>query len=548
MNENISTFEDLQEQKQKLIIAEQVMLNKALTSNDVDSIFKAQTYIDKNIKQRQDVDQKSMLVDPFYLNSSTGYKDRGFSLSYDVLRAMSRTHVIKSIIETRKDQIMSFCEPQKDKYSPGFIVQKREKFSGVKKEVKLSKKEEQRIEDIIEFLLQCGNTENFWHGDTFDEFIGKIVTDSLTLDQAVFEIVRNRKGQIIEFFACDGGTYRVADSLVDSENQPRNLTQPKTLVRGYEPSHVQIYQSNVMASFYPWELCFGLRNPTTDIRLNGYGRSELEDMIQVVTAIINSDQYNMNFFKVGSSPKGILKYTGNINPNTVEEFKKQWQTQVAGVMNMHKIPLINADKLDFINTHVPNKDMEFSRFQEFLIKISCALYKIDPSEIGFPMSGSSDSKPMFEGNNEARLKYSRDKGLKPLLKRIQFWINKWLVWQLDRDYEFRFVGIEDENSKKDDLDQDIQKLSNFETINEVRRRRNLKDIEGGDIIANPSFLQAKQQEQMMAMQGNQGANQMMDEEEGGGDEEQDYEGPDEFNNPFMKALKNELPKLLNKED
>ena len=57
------------------------------------------------------------------------------------------------------------------------------------------------------------------------------------------------------------------------------------------------------------------------------------------------------------------------------------------------------------------------------------------------MQGSSDAKPMFEGNNEARLKYSRDKGLKPLLKRIEFWINMWIVSQLEKDYELRFVGI-----------------------------------------------------------------------------------------------------------
>lgn len=537
------SIDKIQEEKEKLRIQEQLALEKAFKSNSVNEIMKAQSYL-KTIEKRQETESKSILVDPLALQTSSGYKDKPWSLSYDVLRGMARTHVVKAIIETRKDQVSSFCVPQKDKYSTGFIIQKKQKFSLQKQEVKLTKKDEQRIEDLINFLLGCGNTENFWHADTFDIFIGKVLGDSLTLDQATFECVRNRKGELIEFFATDAGTFRVADSYDDDFRDVRR--QKEVEVKGYTPSHVQVYMNNIVSEFYPWELCFGVRNPNTDIRLNGYGRSELEDMIQTVTAILNSDLYNANFFKVGSSPKGILKYSGNINQNTVEDFRRQWIAQVSGVMNMHKIPIINADKLDFINTHVPNKDMEFSKYQEFLIKISCALYKIDPSEIGFPMSGSADSKPMFEGNNEARLKYSRDKGLKPLLKKIEFWINKWIIWQLDPTYEFRFVGIEDEKNEKDELDQDIQKIANFQTVNEIRSKWNLDEIEGGDIILNPTFTQAK----MMAQQGNQDSNAAMDQMNGGEEDNSNpFTGQDnqDDNNPFIKALSQDLPRILSQE-
>lgn len=545
------TVDDISKSREEMSIREQLILNKALSSNNVNEIMKAQNFI----KQRQQSESKSLLVDPLQLSASFGYKDKPFSLSYDVLRGMAKTHIIKAIVETRKDQVSTFCTPQTDKYSTGFVIQKKAKYRVGQEQKKLTKAEEQRIDDITEFLLGCGNTENYWHADTFDTFISKVVGDSLVLDQGTFECVRNRGGQLIEFFATDGGTYRVADSW-DSDLKPKE----EEIVKGYSPTHVQVYQGKIHAEFYPWELCFGVRNPQTDIRNIGYGRSELEDMVQTVTAILNSDLYNSNFFKVGSSPKGILKYSGNINQNTVEEFRRQWINQVSGVANMHKIPIINADKLDFINTMVNNKDMEFAKYQEFLIKISCALYKIDPSEIGFPMSGSSDAKPMFEGNNEARLKYSRDKGLKPLLKKIEFWLNKWIVWQLDNTFEFRFVGIEEEHDEKTDLEQDIQRLSNFQTVNEIRAKWNLKDIEGGDTILNPTFVSSKQQ----AMMGNQGANDMMGgmfgSQEGGDDdnpftgqanegggkkegkEKPDQEGGED--NPFMKALEIEIPRIF----
>lgn len=543
------SLDELNSQREKFFIQEQLILKKALESNNVNDIFKAQTYI-KELQKREKTESKSLLVDPMMLDHSAGYKDKPYSLSYDVLRGMSKTHVIKSIIQTRKEQVQAFCQPQKDKYSTGFIIQKKRKWTMNEKEAKLTKAEENRIEDIINFLLSCGNTENVWHADTFDVFISKIVEDSLTLDQCTWENVRNRGGDLIEFFATDAATYRVADSYDDDFVRTKEVS-----VKGYTPSHVQIYMNRIVAEFYPWELGFGVRNPSTDIRLNGYGKSELEDMIQIVTAILNSDHYNANFFKVGSSPKGILKYTGNINQNTVEDFRRQWMAQVAGVANMHKIPIINADKLDFINTHVANKDMEFSKYQEFLIKISCALYKIDPSEIGFPMQGSSDAKPMFEGNNEARLKYSKDKGLKPLLKRIEFWINKWLVSQLDKNFEFRFVGIESDKGEKDDLDEDIERLGNFMTFDEIRAKWNLDPMPDGNgtIIGNPIYYQNVQAKAMQAQNGDDGANGMMGDMYGEEDED-DRSNPftsaennndeNEENNPFMKALKNELPEIL----
>lgn len=530
MSEKILSIDEISEMRALLDIEENLSLQKAFQSTDVNAIYKAQNHL-QAIQKKQQGEMKSMIVDPLQLQSSFGYKDKIATVSYEVLRAMARTEIVKAIIDTRKEQVQTFCVPQKDKYSSGFVIQPKRKSYTAIEEQKLSKAQEQRIADIITFILDCGNTENFWTGDDFSTFMGKLVQDSLTMDQATAEIGRNRQNQITEFFATDAATFRVADAY--DEHGDRVENNKSALRNGYAPSHVQIFQNRIITEFYPWEMMFGVRNPTTDIKLVGYGRSELEDMIQTVTSILNSNLYNSNFFKVGSAPKGILKYSGNINQNTVEDFKQQWQSQVAGVMNMHKIPLINADKLDFINTHIPNKDMEWSQYQEFLIKISCAMYKIDPSEIGFPMSGSADAKPMFEGNNEARLKYSKDKGLKPLLKKIESWINKWIVSQLDTTMEFRFVGIEDEKGEKDELDMDIQKVSNFMTMNEARKKYNMDPIEGGDIVLNPTYTSAK----AMAEQNAMGMGEDPDANPFGG-------GAEEENNPFMKALSEELPNLL----
>lgn len=528
--DSVRDIGDILKDEERLRIEKALSIKNALNSNDVNDIYKAQKYLKSIEATKDDFGGRSMLVDPQSQYVNHGYRDKPLTLSFDVLRGMGNTDIIRAIRKTRKSQVYNFLKPQKDKYSTGFVVEKKKKYTQQKEDKKLTKEEEKKVEYIISFLLDCGISNNKWHGDTFQTFVGKLIDDSLQLDQACAEVVRNRKGEPIEFFAVDGATIRLAETYWgDPEGKYSDLQ-----INGYYPSYVQLYQQKVINQYYPWELLFGVRNPTTDIRQNGYGESELERMIQTVTAILNSSQYNANFFKVGSAPKGILRYSGNINQNTVEEFKRQWQATLAGVDNMHKMAVINADKMDFINTQMSNKDMEFGKFQDFLIKIACAIFLIDPAEIGFPMQGNSDGSggAMFEGSNEQRLKWSKDKGLKPLLESLAFWLNKYIVSEIDPDYELRFVGIDDEFDAAKELDADIKMIQNFKTPNEIRAARNLDPIEGGDIILNPVFMQARQ----MQMMGNPESNSVVDQMDG-----QNEDGEE---NPFMESLKKSLEESL----
>lgn len=127
------------------------------------------------------------------------------------------------------------------------------------------------------------------------------------------------------------------------------------------------------------------------------------------------------------------------------------------------------------------------------------------------------------------------------MKKIEGWINKWIISELDPDYVFKFVGIDDEITRKEELEADVQKVQNFQTVNEIRVKYNLDAIEGGDIILNPTFTSMQQ----MAMMGNQDSNNFMTNEYG--DVSNPFTGDggnQDKNSPFMKALENELPKLL----
>jgi len=551
----------------KLRVKQMRTIEKAIRSDSPDDILRAQKALNTiQQKENQAMQPKAFFIDPLEFNSNLGYKDKSFSLSYTTLKRMSKTPIINSIIKTRKNQVADFAEPQENKYSTGFVVRKKSK-NGV--EQKMDNKDKRIAFAITDFLLKGGNVGE-WEHDDFDTFMRKIVDDSLTYDQMTFEIMRNRRGKVESFVATDAATFRMANSFFAKDYDIPYFSNDKGLwgqdksdygpkIKGYYPAYVQVYQNVKVSEFYPWELCFGVRNPSTSIFANGYGCSELEELINVVTSLLWGDEYNRRFFSQGSAPKGMLRVKGAVNETALQQFKQQWQSMITGVMQSWKTPVVNQD-VEWIDLQKNNRDMEYSSWMEYLIKIACAIFNIDPIEIGWDISRSSGRNGLFEGSQEKRLQNSKDKGLYPLLKFLQRKINKYIVEQIHPDYEFVFMGLNGMTIDQE-LDLDIKKVQAFATINEIREKYEMKPLEGGDIIENAVFVQSKNAAAMGAQGGDLsggGAAPTPDGEEEkaepenpfdlyaeGDEEETEDEDTEKAQNSFVKAFDAFLEKELN---
>lgn len=514
MSKFIKEYKDLEELEKMVQIEKNLLIEKGLSSHDPSTIIKAQE-IFGNLKSKENPEAKSYFNDPMFLMQSMGYKDKPISLTYDTLRRMRRAPIVKAAIETRIEQIGAYADIPTDKYSTGFLIRKK----GADKSFRPSRNDKREIVRITDFILNCGNENNSWTGDDFSSFLRKFADDSITLDQGTFEVIRSRKKEVVQYVATDGASYRIADHRIQDNSSK--------IINGYNTAYVQLYQSRPVAEFYPWELCFALRNPSTNIYSNGYGNSELEDLIHTVTAMLYADQYNRNIFTHSSIPKGIVMLkgsNGSIPQHQIEAFRSQWMASMLGAENAHKTPVLNGEGMEYIDLQKTNREMEYAKYQEYLIKVVCAIFKMDPSEIGFPMQGSSSGGGgLFEGSQEHKLSFSKDKGLKPILKFIQAKLNKWVVSQLNPEFELVFVGLDSDSPEKEQ-DMDIKAIQNYETFNEVRARRDLPPIEGGDIIGNPVFMQGKSMQAMGGEESNEAIDDMDKEEK----------------NPFMQKSENPM--------
>lgn len=530
------SIEEIDRLQKAAPMAFQSKLQAALNSNDAGEIMKANLYLGEI--NRQPAKIQSVFFDPNDISGNgRGFKDSKGVLSFSVLRRMGDIHIVKSIVSTRVEQIMNFMGFSEDEQKEGFTIRKKKSLFSIGDE-KLTNEDKKKISKIVDFLEKGGWTDKWDNVDSLQEFVSKIMSDSLTLDQLAFEMVRNRMWELQKFRAVDASLIRFLDSV--DPRQREGFEQYR--FKGHLPRYCMVWEEMILHNpitkepilYYPWELGFGIRNKTSDVRRNGYGVSELETLVNIITWILWGFSYNANFFSQGSQPKGFINIKNpNISNSTLQEFRQAWTQTMAGVYNSHRTPVINGIDLEWVDLQkLSNRDMEFNEWIKFLIIMTCSVYRIDPSELGFNFK---ESQQIFgqDGQRE-RLKHSREKGLKPLLIFLQGIITKYIVSELDENYEFVFTGIDVEDEEAQ-VKLDSEKLSSgMVSMQDIFKKYNGRDFDPEkDIILNQVYQGMKQAEEQNKMFG---ASQPGQQPEGVPEDEEDpFAQYKSFNeNPIMK--------------
>lgn len=418
---------------------------------------------------------KSLLWDPFAIVDALGYKDRPSAISYNTMGALLwRVPVVRGIIQTRIGQVSQFARVAPDRYSVGYRVMLRDQGA---QGTAASRK---RARDIERWILTTGTTDNAGNRESFRTYLKKITQDSLTYDATATEIIPARNGKPAQFQAVDPRTVRIADTtkLYIPEDDEK-------VVRW-----VQIYDGLVVNEYNANEMFYGIRNPNSDIRLQGYGTSELEMLVSTVTSFLWAFDYNSRAFSQGAMAKGIINLKGTVPDKQMREFKDHWYNMLTGVESAFKTPIMNSDELQYISLQNTNRDMEYNAFMDFLIKIIAAIYGMDPMEVNFKYGDGGEGKSMFESNNNAKLTASKDKGLRTFLDFTEDMLNTAMIHRIDEDFELRFVGL-DSQSRDEQADLDTKLVKSTRTINELRARDDEEPLPNGmgDIILDPVFMQ-----------------------------------------------------------
>lgn len=428
---------------------------------------------------------QSVWLDDRQIQLLGDYYEKPSSMGFDMMRRMvEKTPILSAVIMTRTRQVKRFCRESETGKGPGFQIRLKNQSSS-----RLQKEEQQSIELLQGFLTNCGWESNprqraRLKRDNFSNFMTKMTRDSLILDSAPIEteFKRDRSLGLDGFYAVDGATIRLC-----SEN-------------GYQGDDeifaLQVVQGNLRAAYTYDDLIYVPRNPRSDVLTGGYGLSETELLVNVVTGFLNAMTYNQKYFDSNAIPKGMLHLTGDYSNDDLSSFKRYWNSMVRGINNQWTLPVMvsknSESKASFEKFGVDANEIMFAKWMTFLTSIICAIYGIAPDEINFE-SFTSGTSSLSGSDTEEKIVNSKDKGLRPLLAHFEDVISDYIVSEFSDKYVFRWTGLDEKTEA-----QLWTEESSLQTLNESRRARNLDEIKEswGNAPLNVALIPAWQQEQM----------------------------------------------------
>ena len=454
---------------------------------------------------------RAMFHDPYSLLDWGGWRQRPSSLTYESLRQMAmQTTPIAAILQLRSNQISQFCRPQQGEYDKGYRIilrDRRDKRAMTPAERKMASDIERMLE-TTGYLLP---NERATHRDSFRTFIKKAVRDTLTYDQLCFEKQRDMRGRPSRFICLDGAS--IFPAVSDTEHMQPEEHQERV-------AYVQVYENTVVSEFTQDDLAWCTMNPRSDIRVNGFGLSPIEQITALITAWLFGFQYNQKFFTQGSAIKGLINIKGAIPDKQMRAFRRMWYTMISGVGNAWRTPILNSEDVQWQSMHSSNRDMEFASWMDWLTKLICSIYGVDPTEINFQFGNTGQSSSLGGADQESKIIESKDRGLRPLVDHITDSLNQHIIWELCPDFEFSFVGL-DAKAENDEREARIKESAAFKTVDEVRAEIDLPPLSDGrgDMIRDSNWVQMN----------NNGEEEggMPGEEEGGMLADEDGEEPDD---------------------
>lgn len=446
--------------------------------------------------QSNQTEPKSAIIAPTSAAGILGVRQKPTPVPFQTLRRMAQIPAISAIILTRLNQVARYAKRPRFDGDTGFRIVLKDK------DKQMSEAAKKRAFEIEEFFLKTGSTKNKLRKDNFNQFLRKIVQDSLVLDAMCWENVPNLKGELSEIWAVDAATIELVVDAPTGELDDPPVYVPVTR-RGMRSSgdiaYVQRVNGQIAAEFTEEELAYGIRNPRTDLDYMGFGLSELEVLIEIVTGIVNGIKYNTTYFSHSHLPQGVLEIVGKYKDEHLEAFKRHWRTLTTGAQGKWSVPVLALEEgqgFKFTPFKNSNKDMEFNEFLEFLFNIACAVYQIDPNEVGFKSWTSGNSMSQTD-NTAEKIAHSQDKGFIPLMNFLSDTFNSEIVDQIDPEFEFTWVGVNEEDEDKK-LERMEKRLSmGLTTVAEERKKNDLDEIldeKGKPVLwtqapANPQLLQ-----------------------------------------------------------
>lgn len=315
-------------------------------------------------------------------------KQKPTPVGYETLRLLSqRNEWARAIINTRKRQVAGV------KWSIG--LKDTDDPTGASAEAA------RVLTKLLKHPCLGGSRPQSMH---WQQWLGMWLEDLLVFDRGCIEKEWNKKSWPVALYPVDGSTIRP------------NMDEQGGF---YRDAYIQVVDGQKTAEFGMEDLIVAMYNPTTDVKLAGYGYSPLEALVVSVTADLHAAKFNADYFQKGSIPEGILSLGQDVDPEHVDAFRQYWMSEITG--KAWTLPIIGgSENPEFIDWRQSNRDMQFMEYQDWLLQKMCAVFEMDKTELG-------SIEDVNRSTAETTDSQQQRKGITPLLEFIANTINLEIV-------------------------------------------------------------------------------------------------------------------------
>gem|GEM_PF-1079726 len=202
-----------------------------------------------------------------------------------------------------------------------------------------------------------------------------------------------------------------------------------------------------------------------------------------------SSEHNRNFFYNGAKISGILNVETNLDDDSWDRMKEQFEDRHRGVDNAHRLAIIEGSKATFSDLTMNMKDMDFFNLRNQSRDEILGTFGVHKSILGL-------TDDVSRANAETAEYVFQKHVIRPRLRRIQDKLNNEYVQLFGENIQLQFTDPVPEN--KEFLVDAINQLTNKSiSVNESRQILNkmfddvdLEPVKDGDIIYLPNNLVA----------------------------------------------------------
>ena len=376
-------------------------------------------------------------------------------------------------------------------------------------------KVQERMDRFLKILVNCGHTDGLREEEkmTLPEFLDISVRNGLSFGRFATEFIYDEDGvELHRFRPVDVGTIHPSVKRGESAEPIRRsslrmleeLTGEKinaNLFEEDEYSWVQVVNGTPRQAFTSKEMIIYNLYPSSDIEHNGFPVSPLDTIVTSVTTHQSIDVYNKLYFQNGRAAKGMLVIQSDeIDQSVIEDIKQQYNASINNVSNSFRTPIFGVgkdDKVEWQPTTSQKKDGDFQYLYDQVMRNILSAFNMSPDELpghGHLAKGSNQQS-LSESNNEYKLIAARDTGIRPLLLKMQDFLNKKIFPKIDPELaqlcDLVLAGFDAETKQQEStrLQQDMSVHYNYDQVNEEVDKERVGDHMGGSVPFNEQYRQ-----------------------------------------------------------